>query len=371
MLIRETRRRGTQQAILPRDCDRPVMPSRLLIEDRRELRPHRPRKPTPRRGYSLDAGHAPESSITPSPGPPRAGRRLNLGFGFVYYGLVRALRPQHVVVIGSGYGFSVVCLALGLKDNGAGALTFVDPSYSLLAQRPREDHRRRQLLARPRAGAARISPASASATSSPITSSPARSSSPATTSSGLPEIDLAFIDGNHSYAHVQHDVIAALRHSHRDTYLLLHDTNIYIREFLRHAGVKRWLQQERRPAQGGLRVRRFSLCLGRGRGAGVGAEGMEAALLIAAACAAAAGWAWLAAYLFWRYYWFWRNPPRTVPPGENFVSPADGTVVYVKRASAARADHRLQAREGRLDQRHRPRRARVAEDPHRHLHEPA
>jgi len=39
------------------------------------------------------------------------------------------------------------------------------------------------------------------------------------------------------------------------------------------------------------------------------------------------------AYLFWRYYWFWRNPPRTAPPGEHYVSPADGTVVYVKRVA--------------------------------------
>jgi len=36
-------------------------------------------------------------------------------------------------------------------------------------------------------------------------------------------------------------------------------------------------------------------------------------------------------YLFWRVYWFWRNPPRSPPPGDNLVSAADGTVVYVKR----------------------------------------
>lgn len=36
------------------------------------------------------------------------------------------------------------------------------------------------------------------------------------------------------------------------------------------------------------------------------------------------------AFLFWRYLWFFRNPPRTAPPGDNVVSPADGTVVYVK-----------------------------------------
>ncbi len=38
-----------------------------------------------------------------------------------------------------------------------------------------------------------------------------------------------------------------------------------------------------------------------------------------------------AAFIFWRYVWFFRNPPRVVPEGVNIVSPADGTVVYVKR----------------------------------------
>lgn len=38
----------------------------------------------------------------------------------------------------------------------------------------------------------------------------------------------------------------------------------------------------------------------------------------------------VAAFLFWRYVWFFRNPPRTIPPGQNIVSPADGTVIYVK-----------------------------------------
>ena len=39
---------------------------------------------------------------------------LNLGFGFVYYGLVRALRPQHILVIGSGFadGFNPCAFAL-------------------------------------------------------------------------------------------------------------------------------------------------------------------------------------------------------------------------------------------------------------------
>ena len=38
----------------------------------------------------------------------------------------------------------------------------------------------------------------------------------------------------------------------------------------------------------------------------------------------------LAAFLFWRRVWLFRNPRRTTPPGRSFVSPADGRVVYVK-----------------------------------------
>lgn len=52
--------------------------------------------------------------------------------------------------------------------------------------------------------------------------------------------------------------------------------------------------------------------------------GPLATILIVAALAAGA-WA------FWRYYWFWRNPSRTPPPGDGIVSAADGTVVYVKK----------------------------------------
>ena len=37
-------------------------------------------------------------------------------------------------------------------------------------------------------------------------------------------------------------------------------------------------------------------------------------------------------YLFWRHVWFFRNPHRIVPPeGSGILSPADGTVVYVRQ----------------------------------------
>ena len=42
-----------------------------------------------------------------------------------------------------------------------------------------------------------------------------------------------------------------------------------------------------------------------------------------------------AAYLFWRYVWFWRNPPRTPPQQDGLLAAADGTVVYVKKFTEA------------------------------------
>ena len=55
---------------------------------------------------------------------------------------------------------------------------------------------------------------------------------------------------------------------------------------------------------------------------------MATRVLIAAALVAGVV---CAAYLFWAHYWFYRDPPRVPPVEPGLVSPADGTVVYVKR----------------------------------------
>ena len=165
---------------------------------------------------------------------------LNLGFGFIYYGAVRALQPKHIVVIGSGYGFSVVCLALGIRDNGAGRLSFVDPSYSLLKDGPFKTVGGRAYWSDPdhvRQHFDRFSVADI------VTHFKMRSDEffGAYHDHQLPPIDLAFIDGSHAYDDVRFDFMKVLEHARKNTYVFLHDTNIYIREILRHAGVKRWM----------------------------------------------------------------------------------------------------------------------------------
>lgn len=168
-------------------------------------------------------------------------KNLNLGFGFIYYALVRAVRPKHIVVIGSGYGFSVICLALGIKDNGTGSLTFVDPAYSLLKDGPfktiggvaKWENEAKVFEHFKQFGVEDI-----------VRHYKLRSDEffPRFYDYNLPPIDIAFIDGNHAFKDVWYDFLNTAKHAHKNSYIFLHDTNIYIREILRHAGVKKWLR---------------------------------------------------------------------------------------------------------------------------------
>ncbi len=53
---------------------------------------------------------------------------LNLGLGWVYYGLVRSIRPMRAVVIGSWRGFVPLVVGKAMQDNGQGEVIFIDPS---------------------------------------------------------------------------------------------------------------------------------------------------------------------------------------------------------------------------------------------------
>lgn len=166
---------------------------------------------------------------------------LNLGFGFLYYGLVRALRPQHILVIGSGFGFSLVCLALGLKDNSRGRLTFVDPAYSVFTDGPFKTLGGTGKWRDPRKVRAHFE---LFEVENLITHYKLRSDEffPSYHENRLPAIDVAFIDGSHAFKDVKYDFLRTLEHSRKNTYIFLHDSHIYLRELLHHAGVKRWLK---------------------------------------------------------------------------------------------------------------------------------
>jgi len=172
-------------------------------------------------------------------------RNLNLGFGFIYYAVARALRPKHTLVIGSGYGFSVVCLALGLKDNDSGRLSFVDPSYSVFTDGPFRTLGGRNQWKDAQAVDGHFQRFGLDSVVShyKMTSEDFFAEYD---SLNLARIDIAFIDGNHAYKHVKHDFGQVVQRSRENTYIFLHDSNAYIREALHHAGVKRWLRVVKR-----------------------------------------------------------------------------------------------------------------------------
>lgn len=54
---------------------------------------------------------------------------LNLGMGWLYYGLARLIRPRNAVVIGSYRGFTPLVIAKALAENVEdGAVHFIEPS---------------------------------------------------------------------------------------------------------------------------------------------------------------------------------------------------------------------------------------------------
>ena len=55
----------------------------------------------------------------------------SLGFGFIHYSVIRALRVRSSLIIGSRRGFVPICQAIAMKDAALGGrIVFVDPGFS-------------------------------------------------------------------------------------------------------------------------------------------------------------------------------------------------------------------------------------------------
>lgn len=53
----------------------------------------------------------------------------NLGYGWIHYSLIRNLKPERVLVIGSRYGYIPAICAMGCRHNKRGIVDFVDPGF--------------------------------------------------------------------------------------------------------------------------------------------------------------------------------------------------------------------------------------------------
>jgi predicted O-methyltransferase YrrM len=152
----------------------------------------------------------------------------NLGFGFLYYGLVRICQPEIVVCIGSFRGFAPVCLALGLVDNQRGSCFFIDPGavddYWHDPQTTERLTRRFGLHSRWQ----HLRQTSQEAIASECLQAP---------------IDLLLIDGDHSYAGVKFDFDQFGNRVRAGGLILLHDS-ISVGQGFTSWEVKQFLEAE-------------------------------------------------------------------------------------------------------------------------------
>ena len=56
-------------------------------------------------------------------------KKADLGYGWIHYCLIRAVKPRRVLCIGSRYGFIPAVSAQACKDQNKGYVDFVDPGY--------------------------------------------------------------------------------------------------------------------------------------------------------------------------------------------------------------------------------------------------
>ncbi len=64
----------------------------------------------------------------------------NLGYGLVHYGLLRLIKPERVLVIGSQYGFVPAICALAMRDNKKGVVEFVDAGFDMIKNPYSKNH---------------------------------------------------------------------------------------------------------------------------------------------------------------------------------------------------------------------------------------
>lgn len=168
----------------------------------------------------------------------------NLGFGFVYYGMVRSLRPARVVVIGSKAGFAPVCFAKAIIDNcghgisavdceetelvstTAGTLDFIDPSYSL----HRGDTNHSYGLGNWDDPKLVDKLWSSFGVESVVTHHKTRSDEFLRHNPDFNNIDILYIDGDHSFEGVTHDMLQFKSRLSENAIVLAHDVDPNCRE---------------------------------------------------------------------------------------------------------------------------------------------
>lgn len=163
---------------------------------------------------------------------------LNLGFGEIFYGVARAMRPKRVLVIGSKAGFAPACFGQAVKDNegsgidrvlfdrtelsssSPGHVHFVDPSYSIRRNDPNHSFgigtwdRPNEVTARWERYGLQDYVTHHKVTSQQFLHDTAAS-----------DLDIVYIDGDHSYDGIKHDIVQYAERLALRGVILAHDVD--------------------------------------------------------------------------------------------------------------------------------------------------
>ncbi len=163
----------------------------------------------------------------------------NLGFGFIFYSLVRSVRPMNVVVIGSKAGFSPIMFGLGLRDNEGGEikkvdceevilkysltpqLHFIDPSYSVV----NKDKNHWYGIGKWDSEEEVYNLWKKYHLEDIITHFKQTSAEYLLNTNSFKEIDLLYVDGDHSYAGIMHDFKNFYPKLKKDAIIIAHDVD--------------------------------------------------------------------------------------------------------------------------------------------------
>jgi Methyltransferase domain len=136
---------------------------------------------------------------------------LNLGLGWLYYGLARVVRPKSAVVIGSWRGFAPAVIGKALADNfEGGTVLFIDPSFvDDFWVDPLRVERHFDTLGTPNVRHLRMS------TQEFVRSAGYRD---------LAEIGILMIDGHHTAEQARFDYLSFLQKLSSESIVLFHDS---------------------------------------------------------------------------------------------------------------------------------------------------
>lgn len=177
-----------------------------------------------------------------TPGIAQGASSKDLGYGNIYYALVRLLKPQHVLVIGSGFGFAPAVMARALQQNGSGRLTFVDPSMSSGRDGHNKAHGGAGSWDTPEQVQQRFACAGVRPGVVSHFKELNREFFPLWGKRGLPLTDFVLIDGAHDGENASYDLKQVVQRLRRPGVVLMHDSTHFLNR-TGHMGVASVIEQ--------------------------------------------------------------------------------------------------------------------------------